>query len=293
MLLLQVFLNSLVSLIQVLLLAAGLYLVYTVTRIFHVGLIAIVIVGAYLLYFFKEAGFALEYGIILSLLGSGLLGWLSYFLLRDMAKKKQPLLGLLLSITFWLLLEALVAITFGSDGKFIYEGVIPNYYFAGLQITSTGVVNLAVGAALVLLASFVIYGLPVGRILRATHQHPECANLSGIKVGTVQSWTFIIAGVLAGTTGILVGINRAIVPTSFTSILVVAFMSFIVGGVNNFRGTIVATIVLVTIPELFISLPLGAVSIPASWGMVITFVLAMMMLYFKPEGIFYQQTRKS
>ena len=50
----------------------------------------------------------------------------------------------------------------------------------------------------------------MGRILRATHQHPECANLSGIKVGTVQSWTFIVAGMLAGATGILVGINRAI-----------------------------------------------------------------------------------
>lgn len=294
MLLIQVLINSLVSMIQVLLLAAGLYLVYTVTRIFHVGLVGVLLFGAYSLFLFKNLlALPMISAVVLTLLLTTLLSGGSYFLLRDMARKKQNLLGLLLSITFWLIIEALIAIFFGSDAKFVNNGVLPGYYFAGLQITVAGLINLVVGFILVLIALFVIYLMPAGRVLRATHQHPEAANFVGIRSSKVQILTFCIAGALAGITGILVGLNRGISPTSFTHILVAAFMSFIVGGVNNFKGTIVATVILVTIPELLISISIAQFSIPSTWNMVITFVLAMAILYFKPEGILYQQTRKS
>jgi len=87
--------------------------------------------------------------------------------------------------------------------------------------------------------------------------------------------------------------NNAISPTLGTNPVILAFIAFLVGGVTDFRGTIVATLMVVIIPELLTSLTLGPVSIGSSWKMVIVFIIAITILMIRPNGLFAKNIRKS
>ena len=293
MLILQILLNSVVTSTQVLLVAAGLYLTYRVARIVNIMLAGILVVAPYTFYAFVQAGAPAWAGVIGGLGGALGAGLVNFMLLREYAVKRQPLLGLLVGATAWIGIESFLGILFGSDGKFLIQGVLPTLHWGGLQVTWIGLWSLLIGLAVVAIALFVLYLLPVGRVIRAVKQHPECATVIGIREKRVQAVVFLVSAFLAGIVGLLVGMNNALTPSAATPLILTAFIALLVGGVHDFRGTVVAVFLLVLIPEMMISFPWEHFSPSNSWKMVILFVLALMLLAVRPQGIFAQSLRRS
>lgn len=293
MFVLQILLTSLVTGTQVLLLAAGLYLIYTVTRTVHIALGASTIAGGYAYYMAAQLGWpwylCLGFGIVFS----GLLGLICYFLLRSYIQKSQALLALLVSIAFGVALEAGMALGFGPEGRYLMEGVLPTFDLWGMRVTQVGLYTLLVGLLTGVAAYLFLHVLPLGRVVRAIAQHPQCASLMGIKERRVQMVVYIVAGVVAGIMGILTGLNSAITPYAGLQPISMAFMALLVGGLTDFRGVALASYLLVLIPELIVSGNFGAISFSSSWKLVFVFVIALTVLAIKPNGIFSSVTRKS
>ena len=82
MFLAQIALNSLVSGTHILLLAAALYLIHTVTRVLHPAVGAIAIAGGYGYYLFDQAGFPVWLCILGGILASILLQLASFLLFK-------------------------------------------------------------------------------------------------------------------------------------------------------------------------------------------------------------------
>lgn len=293
MLFFQVLLNSSVISVQVLLLAAGLYLIYMVSQVYHIALASMMVWGAYSFHWLQMAGLPVAWSLLLGTLSAGLAGAGSYFLLKPFIQRKQGLLALLFSIALWLAMQSAVAIAFGSEGIFLTEGVLPTYDFFGLNITQVGFWSLIVGLGTVLLSAFVLFLMPVGRSLRAVRQHGEAANVVGIKEQRVQIWTYAVASGMAGLIGILTAMNTVLTPYAGNDLIIIAFIALLVGGVHDFRGTVVATLLLVLIPQFILAADFGSFSIGSSWEMVIIFIFALLLLLFRPHGLFTQFTRKS
>lgn len=287
---LQIFLNSSVLGTQVLLLAAGLFLIHTSSRIIHIGLGGIMTLSAYTLYSLLQLEINFAISLILSIITGGFLSVASYFLLKDLIAKNQKLLGLIVSLCIWVVSESLVAAIFGSEGKFLIDGILPTYKIGQLMITEVGFWTIIIAITVVILSIFTLFFTPAGRILKAVKQHPECATTIGIKDKKVQIITFFIAGTISAIIGILSAMNSALSPTNGTEILVVfAFMSLIIGGTSDFRGTIFASYLIVLIPELLLSNS----AISHSWKTVIVFIVTIVIVYFRPEGIFTKSIRKN
>lgn len=287
----QVFLNSSVLSVQVLLLAAGLYLIYMVSQVYHIALAGIMVFGAYGFYLAQNLGFPFGGAVLMGILVSVLAGIGTYWLLKPFINRKQSLLALLFSVALWMASQALVSIVFSSEGKFLTEGILPTFHWGGLVITQVGFWSLIVGFLTVLVASFVLFGLPVGRSLRAVRQHGAAANVVGIKETRMQIWTYAMASALAGTIGILVSLNTVLTPTAGNDLIIIAFIALLVGGVHEFKGTVVATLILVFIPQLVLALPFENFSISSSWKMVIVFLLALTLLFLRPRGLFTPENR--
>lgn len=100
-------------------------------------------------------------------------------------------------------------------------------------------------------------------------------------------------GVLAGVVGILSGLNNAVTPGTGFYPVITAFIALLVGGLSDFRGTVVATFLLVLIPELVIALGGNVVNVSVTWKMVLVFVLALILLLIRPNGLFSALNRKS
>jgi len=293
MFVLQILITSLVTGTQVLLLAAGLYLIYTVTRTIHIALGASTMAGAYAYYLAFTLGWPWYGCLFAGILFSALLGAVCYLLLRNYIHKSQVLLALLVSIAFGVAIEAALAMGFGPEGRYLMDGILPTFDFWGVHITQVGVFTLFVGLIAGIAAYIVLHMLPQGRVVRAIAQHPQCASLLGIKERKVQFISYVVAGVVAGIVGILTGLNSAITPYAGLQPIAMAFMALLVGGLTDFRGVVVAAYLLVLIPEFLVSGSFGDITFSASWKLVFVFVIALIILAFKPNGVFSSVTRKS
>ena len=98
---------------------------------------------------------------------------------------------------------------------------------------------------------------------------------------------------LASLAGVLVGYETNMQPTMGTAYTVKAFAAMILGGLGNFWGTIISSYVLGLVENLSIGLDFGGYSIPAGYKDAFAFMIILLVLLFKPEGIFSKKRRKT
>ena len=139
---------------------------------------------------------------------------------------------------------------------------------------------LIVIAVLLLLAiRWVLRSTDWGFIARGTMQNPDMADVLGINPTRVYSITFAVGAALSGLAGGLLAPVSGVVPTMGSSFIAKAFITVISGGSSILAGTVSASALLGLINQLatFITTPV--------LGEVALFVAAVVMLRILPQGI--------
>ena len=111
------------------------------------------------------------------------------------------------------------------------------------------------GVVLIIISLLVVYHLiysKEGRAIQACRDNRIAAESVGINVSRTKTLAFVVSACLAGAAGALFVLNyTSIVATKFdfnTSILILVYV--VLGGLGNMTGTIVATTLLVALPEM-------------------------------------------
>lgn len=281
----QILLNSLVIGTQVLLLAIPLYLVYSVSKIYHLALGAIGISMAYAVYFGLSLGWPIALTILVAVAVSVLLSTLSYKLLEASARKQEDMFGLLISFSLGIAIESIIAIMFGTDGKFLTNDILPTINFGSVYMTVPGLITTLTGLFLAIVFAIMILKTPWGRNLRSISENSSLAASLMINASKVRCYIFIIAGLIAGFIGTMLTLNTALTPQAGFYFIILAFVALLIGGVNNIKGTIIAAYIVTLIPELLIGLSGGNWNLTSSWKMVIVFILAVILLIWRPQGL--------
>jgi branched-chain amino acid transport system permease protein len=128
-----------------------------------------------------------------------------------------------------------------------------------------------------------------GKAMRATAQDREAAAMMGINVNRTISFTFLIAGALAGAAGLLYALY-------FTNIRydegfrlgLIAFTAAVVGGIGNLPGAVLGGLVIAMIESF--NNGLGWATPGSDWTQSIIFSILIIILVFRPEGILGEQT---
>ncbi len=287
----QIILNSLVLGTQVLLLAVPLYLVYSVSKIYHLALGASGMAAAYGLYFGLSQGWPLSLAIFLAVLVALILGLVSYWLLEGAARKKQTMLGLLISLALGIVIESLLSIIFGTDSKSLISGVLPIISWGELYITIPGIITIVMGLVSAAIFALLIKKTPWGRNLIGIAENDHLAASLNINASRIRCGVFMAAGLLAGFIGIMTVMNTALAPQTGFPLIILAFIALLIGGITDIRGTIAATYLIALIPELIINLSSSKWSLSTNWKMVIVFILAALILIWRPQGLFISKSR--
>ena len=119
----------------------------------------------------------------------------------------------------------------------------------------------------------------LGQAMRATAQDKETAQLMGIKIDQVVSFTFAIGSALGGAAGVLVGIyfDSADPMMGFFPGLK-GFVAAVLGGIGSIPGAMVGGLILGLIEML------GAVYI-SRYKDAIAFAVLIFILLLKPTGL--------
>jgi branched-subunit amino acid ABC-type transport system permease component len=140
-------------------------------------------------------------GVLIGVLASAAIGSVSLMLGRR--QKGDPLVLVLASFGFAILLESVVLTLFGKD-PFIRQPFSYFWDIGGIRISPQAGVNVVVGLLLVAAVYGLLYRTSWGRDVRASANNERAALLAGIPVRALQFSAFMLAGLLAGIAGVLV-----------------------------------------------------------------------------------------
>jgi branched-chain amino acid transport system permease protein len=128
-----------------------------------------------------------------------------------------------------------------------------------------------------------------GKAMRATAQDQEAAAMMGINVNRTISFTFLIAGALAGVAGLLYALySTNIRYDQGFSLGLIAFTAAVLGGIGNLPGAVLGAICIGLIQQFNEGLSWHAGT--SQWTQSIVFAILILILVFRPEGLLGERT---
>ena len=91
----------------------------------------------------------------------------------------------------------------------------------------------------------------------------------------------------------MVGYETNLQPTMGGAYTIKAFATMILGGLGNLWGTVLGAYILGLVENLSIGLDFGGYSIPAGYKDAFAFSIILVVLLFKPQGLFRTRTRSA
>jgi branched-chain amino acid transport system permease protein len=163
------------------------------------------------------------------------------------------------------------------------------FSIGGIAYTWNKLIVLLFTIPVLLLLIWLVQQTKQGKAMRATAQDREAAAMMGINVNRTISFTFLIAGGLAGAAGLLYALyfTSASWDTGFRLGLF-AFTAAVLGGIGNLPGAVLGAICIGMIEQF--NNGLSWHSPGSDWTTSIIFSILILILVFRPEGLLGERT---
>jgi branched-chain amino acid transport system permease protein len=188
---------------------------------------------------------------------------------------------LVLTMGVMLFLENLALFLWGPDFRTVkvsYIGTVISLF--DVRINLLRLIAFSGGLLLALVLYIFLKKTDMGKAIRASSEEREGASVVGISVKRINLISFGIGTACVGAAGTLITPFFYVSPHVGHLFLLTAFMVVVLGGMGSFVGAIMGGL-LIGLTE-----SLGAVFLPGSIGQIIPFSLFVIILLFKPTGLF-------
>jgi branched-chain amino acid transport system permease protein len=159
----------------------------------------------------------------------------------------------------------------------------------GVTFTWEKLIVISITLPVLLALIWLVQRTRQGKAMRATAQDRDAAAMMGINVNRTITFTFLIAGALAGAAGLLYALYFGQVrwDTGF-QLGLVAFTAAVLGGIGNLPGAVLGGLVIGFVQAFNDGLLWHS---PGSdWTESITFAILILILVFRPEGLLGERT---
>lgn len=276
---------------SILLLAAlGLSLTFGQMGVINMAHGEFIMAGSYTAYVVQQVISNATGSLIISLLVGFVVGGLMGVVLEVVLVSRmyhRPLDTLLVTFGVGLILQQLARDIFGAPAVNVSA---PSWLSGGVDIfgavvPKTRIFILVLAIAAVIALSVALKQSSMGRRIRAVVQNRDLAETSGISSRRTDITTFFLGSGLAGVAGVALTLIGSTSPTIGQSYLIDAFLVVVVGGLSQMKGAVIAAFAL-GILNSFIEY-----STTASIAKVIVFVIIVVFLQVRPQGLFAVKTR--
>jgi len=285
--LLQHALNALILGGTYALLGIGLTLIFGIMRVVNFTHGELYSFGAYMMFmwvmlaganFFLALGLAVALGIVLG-------AALEFLLLRRLRGADIDT-TMLVMIGAWIALQNIEQLTWTGVAKSIDTPFPSSPLVLGpVSVSWNRLFVFAVALALIAASYALINRTRLGKAMRATFQDRETAALMGVKIDFIHTATFALGSGLAAAAGALLGPVFVVYPSMGDLASLKAFAIVILGGLGSIPGATVGGFILAFMEEL------GAGYISSGFRDGMGFLLIILILIFKPTGLFAQKER--
>jgi branched-chain amino acid transport system permease protein len=272
------------------LIALGITMIIRATEILHFAQGEIVMIGAMTgLSAFWLVGLPFVAILVIGMIGGGIAAMLiELSIYRTLRLLQVPLINIVVStLGVSLVLQNAARLVWGSE-PLRYPNLFAARGFdvAGFAISPQLVWIVVLGFSMMALLQLFFRYTRLGIAMQAAAQDPEAAQLMGVNVKKATTYTFLIAGVMAGAAGVLLG---SLFFASFNMGFLIAIKAFVaatIGGLGSLTGAMVGGIIFGII-ETF-----SGVLISTAYKDAVGMGLLIIILLFAPSGIFIRAGRR-
>lgn len=286
--LLQFLINGLITGSIYAIVALGFALVYNTTRIFHIAYAALYMFAPYmLLTFYVSLGFPFIISIIISIIITLVLSYLLEILIYSPLSKNKSSAEVVLisSLGVMIVLINIIAMFYGNETKIIESSISGSISFGNIIITYNQLWQF--GVSIVLLAIFFLFlsKSNFGQRARALRDDPELFTIMGYDIYRMRGLLFMLSGIFIAVGSNLTAFDVGMDPYVGMPMLLNAIVALIIGGVGRFEAPVLGGFII----GLLQALSVWAFS--ARWQDAVTFVLLILFLVFRPQGILGEKKR--
>ena len=159
--------------------------------------------------------------------------------------------------------------------------------FWGLRASVADLATLGIAIVIIIGLQLFLNRTFVGRSMQATAQNPDVARILGIDVDRMVLYTFLINAALVTVGALLITPSYLAKFSNGETLGLLAFMAAIVGGFNQVRGALIGGFLIGVIENL------GAFYISTPYRTAFPIVLLILVILFKPEGLFGRREERS
>lgn len=263
--------------------AVGLTLVYGILKLTNFAHGDFLTFGGYMAYVVNVSlGGPLILGVLFAIVATAALGIaFEKILWGPMRARRAGSLQLLLtSIGLAFIIRAGIQFFFSTDVKLLDVNNTATVQFLGLSIGRTQLIVVIVGVVVLLAVAALLRFSLLGKQMRALSDDVDLAETSGINTSRVILYTWIFAGGLAGLAGVLDASITDLKPEFGFELLLPIFAAVVLGGIGDAFGALIGGLVLGVMIEW------STLFIPAQWKVSFGFIALILVLIFRPQGIF-------
>src|SRR3954471_5717946 len=241
------------------LVAAGLSLIFGVTRIVNIAHGSLYMLGTYIAYSIaNKLGGALGFwgGIVVTALLVGLLGALIEIVLLRRIYRAPELFQLLATFALVLVFNDAALWIWGPEDLLgpRAPGLKGSIELLGRRLPSYDIFLIAVGPAVLLLLHLALSKTRFGRLMRAATQDREMVGALGVNKAMLFTGVFALGALLAGLGGALQTAREPATLSTDLNVIGDAFVVVVVGGMGSIGGAYLAAVIIAEVKALCIAL---------------------------------------
>lgn len=272
------------------LIALGYTMVYGIIKLINFAHGDVFMIGAFTGFY---AITVLELGFIpallLAMVTCSILGVIIERVAYKRLRRSTRIAALTTAIGVSLFIEYVVIYFRGAQLESYPKDVLPrtNIEIFGATVSSQSLWILVVTILLMILLQLIVHRTKIGKAMRAVSIDHDTARLMGINVDNTISVTFAIGSALAGAAGVIFGIYYTRIDPLMGIIPgLKAFIAAVLGGIGLIPGAMVGGFLLGIVETAVSSLGYS------SWRDAAAFIILILILLFRPSGLFGKNIRE-
>ena len=270
---------------QYTLLALGFTLIFGILGVVNFAHGGFYVMGGYTAYYcFAILGLPFALALLVAVIGTAALGWLFETLILERVIEDHQA-TLMVTMGFYLIMATVILVVFGPESPEFSFPITGVWRAGGIYVPYANMVVLGVCLAAIIFVYWLVYRTNIGRAMRAMAEDRAVASALGMRTKVLFPFAFALAAGLSGLTGALVTPILALAPHVGDPVLAFSFITVILGGLGSVTGATVAAFI-VGLVEAYAAVYLGG-----SKGALTLFMMVLLILVLRPQGLFGKEAR--
>jgi len=261
--------------------ASGFALIRQVEGFLNIAHGQYMLIGAIVGLGFMQLGVGVIISGILATIIVGLIGMLLSWIVFEPLRGKGHLVQFFSSIGVAFVLYGLILATWTGNGIKVYPlNFGNNFNFGFINFTIGEIYVIGIAWLCMLFLHLFLTKTSIGLLIRAVANNSTLAKTRGVNSSLVLYIVWFLSSGLAGLSGVLVGALGSVHSELGWQYILTILAVSVMGGIGNLYGVLASGLILGLVMDL------SSLFIPSKYGMVLVFSVIILILLFRPQGLF-------